>query len=76
MKDYCLFVKDVCPGCQEVKNYIDFNKICVRIINLSKEQTHMPVHIIPALFHDEKLIAYGENIINYFEKLTEREKAL
>lgn len=65
--DYTICVSPTCPTCistlQSLKN-MDVNLI---IKNIEKEGNSWYVSpIIPALYHGRNLIAYGNDIIKYF----------
>lgn len=65
-----IYVANGCHQCGLVKNYITKSGVDVDIYNvdLTTKTPPISVFVYPALFVDSKLIAYGEDIIDYFEK--------
>ena len=59
-----LYVTDDCESCQNALNVIEKNHIDVEIIHVLNSPERVPVNlfIVPALFQDEKLMAYGADI--------------
>ena len=58
-----LYISPNCPVCDRVLQFIAEKKITCRIVNIEgKTITKRITSIVPALFVDQKLIAYGEDI--------------
>lgn len=67
---YKLYTSDHCRSCAEVLSFIDDLDITVIEVNLSKPSANRPENlmIVPALFANDKLVAYGSDIPEYFLK--------
>ncbi len=65
-----IYVANRCHQCGLVKDFVKKSGIETDIYNvdLTNEKPPMDIFIYPALFVDAKLVAYGEDIISYFEK--------
>ncbi len=70
-----LFIANKCCTCTRVRDNLERiaennSKVTVIISDIAKEQ-HPPVAIVPALFVDDELYAYGEFDLIKFQKLIE-----
>ncbi len=65
--DYTICINPTCPACiSTLQSLKEMNvNIIIRNINTSKNFL-CPSPIIPALYHGPKLIAYGNDIVKYF----------
>lgn len=70
---YNVFIRNQCCSCVDVIQYFNNSNLPVRIVNLDEESIDLPfkIQIVPALVQDERLLAYGSDIIHYFEKRNE-----
>lgn len=67
-----IFVANRCHQCGMVKDFVKKSGVDTKIYNVDLQNVTPPMDIFvyPALFIDSKLVAYGEDIIEYFnEKL-------
>ena len=64
-----VFLANRCHQCDLVKSYVKKSGVDADIYNvdLTSKKPPIDVFVYPALFVDSKLIAYGEDIITYFE---------
>ena len=67
---YTVYTSNHCESCGQVLNYLKEHNILHTVTNLDTDDTKLPVNvfIVPALFLNDKLLAYGPDIIKYFEK--------
>ena len=67
---YTIFTGEDCHECAEVTAFIREQNLEIRIVNLDKDSEKPPFRLFvrPSLFKNEKLIAYGSDIIRYFSK--------
>lgn len=65
-----VYVANWCHQCGLVKEFLKKSSIDADVYNvdLTNRKPPIDVFVYPALFVDSKLIAYGEDIIAYFEK--------
>ena len=65
-----IYVANRCHQCGLVKDFVKNSGVDTDIYNvdLSTAKPPIDIFIYPALFVDSKLIAYGEDIISYFEE--------
>ena len=65
-----IYVANKCHQCKMVKDFVLNSGVETDIFNVDLSSAKPPIDIFvyPALFVDKKLIAYGEDIIDYFEK--------
>lgn len=66
---YQLFVSNHCTSCSKIQAFLNENNISFFATNIDEDEFSLPfsLMIIPALIKDNKLIAYGVDIIRYFE---------
>lgn len=65
---YRLFTRNDCQACSEVKTFFKNRKIEHELVDLDNENDipeALHVKIVPALFKENKLMAYGTDIIAY-----------
>ena len=67
---YILFVGNNCCSCNKIAQFIKENNINISSINIDQENHLLPFSliIIPALVLDDKLIAYGSDILKHLDK--------
>ena len=64
----CVYICHDCPTCERVVSFIKSNDLSCQIINVQDEKPKIQrLQIFPALFIDERLVAYGDDIL---DKLT------
>jgi len=69
---YALYIQKDCSACQEALEYIrEFDSYCT-ILDIADNQPPIKSSygiLLPALFHNDRLVAYGPtDVRNYFEK--------
>ena len=66
---YSLYINPYCFACEDIMAYIDSNDLNVNIIDISKTSINskLPIVVFPALVLNEKLLAYGSDIIKYLK---------
>jgi len=66
---YTLYLANNCHQCSEVLDYVQRKKIDCLVINVDDEgdSTPVKVFIYPVLFQNDKLLAYGYDIIEHFQ---------
>ena len=62
-----LFTRTGCTSCEEVKTFLENSDIQFIHINLDEENVAEAnfVKIVPALFKENRLMAYGSDIVTY-----------
>lgn len=66
---YTLYISRQCPYCFKIIDYCNENQIDYEVIDVDENTTDTkPVFVVPALFLNEELKAYGTDIIRYLEK--------
>jgi glutaredoxin len=70
-REYILYYRELCHDCDKVKDYMSDNKIDFNYFDCENKATEPPIPIFatPALFKNEELLAYGTDVIAYFEKI-------
>ncbi|MGB0369170.1 MAG: glutaredoxin domain-containing protein [Flavobacteriales bacterium] len=65
-----IYVANRCHQCAMVKDFVKKSGVDTDIYNVDLSTAKPPIDIFvyPALFMESKLVAYGEDIIDYFEK--------
>ncbi|MFC2175775.1 glutaredoxin domain-containing protein [Bacteroidota bacterium] len=65
-----VYISNRCHQCGMVKKFVKEFGIDAKIYNVDLRNAKPPVDIFvyPALFVDEQLVAYGEDIIAYFKE--------
>ena len=64
-----IYICDDCPACDKVTSYIGQLEIQVDIVNINEGGSQAPfISIFPAYFENDKLMAYGEDIVKRLEK--------
>ena len=68
-KRYILYVSNHCVQCDNVIDYLQRKSIDCLIINVDDEGDNHPekVFVYPVLFNQDKLTAYGLDIIEHFQ---------
>ena len=68
--NFKVYINDHCPSCGVVIDYLRRNEITCEVINVDFEHKMPPVDlmIFPALFGGDRLLAYGEDIIETLRK--------
>ena len=64
-----LYIVNNCDSCDRVIAYPETNGIDCKIVTYEDEKPVMPIFIFPALFYNDRLIAYGDDIITYFNNI-------
>jgi len=69
-KEYDLYYRDLCHDCDKIKGFMENKKVEFNYLNCENKETEPPIPIFatPALFKNNELIAYGNDVISYFEK--------
>jgi len=69
-KEYVLYYRDLCHDCDKVRDYMADKNIEFNYFDCENKNTAPPIPIFatPALFKDDELLAYGIDVIAYFEK--------
>lgn len=75
---YNLYIGKECHECQTVVEFMKVNQIDFRKIHVHKggEAPPIEIFIFPALFVEDRLIAYGTDIVNYLEKKLDNPKSV
>ncbi len=70
MAKFQLYTATVCTGCDRVRKYLIDHDFSIEEINidLSDRRPPFPIIIVPALIMDDKLLAYGDDIITELDK--------
>lgn len=70
---YTLYISNHCSRCDKVVEYLGSKNVDFNVINIDEESDSsvFPVMVIPALMLDGKLLAYGQDIVLYFEKFSQ-----
>lgn len=65
-----LYYRKLCHDCDIVKAFMEGENISFSYIDCEEKGAEPPIPIFatPALFKENELIAYGTDIIQYFEK--------
>lgn len=65
--DYTLCISPTCPTCISTLQSLEEMNVHLTIRNINNgEYSLCPSPIIPALYHGHNLIAYGNDIVKYF----------
>jgi glutaredoxin len=69
-KGYTLYVGNNCCSCNNIHQFLKENNINISTINIDEQEYHLPFSllVIPALIKNKELIAYGPDILKYFQK--------
>ena len=64
-----IYVAERCHQCGMVKDFVDESGVSTDIHNVDTSDAKPPkdVFVYPAMFLGEELIAYGEDIIDYYK---------
>ena len=75
---YTLYIGKNCHQCQDVVEFMNINRIDYRKVHVHKSGENPPIeiYIFPALFVEDQLMAYGTDIVKYFEKKLEKPKSV
>lgn len=67
--NYFLFVKPQCAACDRVRKEIEHRGFSITILDKSEAKGNLcgKISIVPALFKDESLMAYGDDIISWLD---------
>ena len=63
-----LYVGKDCHDCEKVVDYLAKHGKEAEVIDVDEQNLDLDIFIRPALFVNEELMAYGVDIIDYFEK--------
>ena len=65
-----IYICDDCPACDKVTSYIRQIQVQVDIVNINNGGVKAPfISIFPAYYENDKLMAYGEDIVKRLEKV-------
>jgi len=69
-KEYILYYRELCHDCEKVRSYMENEKLDFDYLDCEKKELEPPIPIFatPALFKGDELLAYGTDVIEYFEK--------
>ncbi len=68
---YRIYIGEGCHDCEKVLAWVKDQNIPVSIVDTDQpgdEQPPFAVFARPALFENDKLLAYGMDIVDYFKK--------
>ena len=66
--DYTICISPTCPSCISTLQSLEKMNVDIFIRNINKNNNSLcPSPIIPALYKGEHLIAYGKDIVKYFD---------
>jgi len=67
--EYTLYIGKKCHQCQDMIEFLRVNKVSFRTVHVQKDKERPPIDlfIFPALMHDDRLLCYGTDIVNYIE---------
>lgn len=70
IKQYTLYVSNDCAQCGDVHDYIERKSIECLVVNVDDEGDSPPVKVkmYPVLFLDQRIMAYGLDIIEHFQR--------
>lgn len=72
--NYIIYIRNNCNVCKNVLNYLNTHGFKYKVVNLDNDNMNTPpinIFIVPALCNNSKLLAYGYEIIRYFETKVE-----
>jgi glutaredoxin len=74
LKRYTLYTSNDCSQCSNVQDFLERKSIECLTINVDDEgdSPPEPVFIYPVLFLNDKLLAYGLDIIEHFQLISNR----
>ena len=69
-KEYILYYRKLCHDCDKVRDYMADKNIDFNYFDCENKNTEppFPIFATPALFKDNELLAYGIDVIEYFDK--------
>jgi hypothetical protein len=69
-KEYILYYRKLCHDCDKVRDYMAGENIDFNYFDCENKKTEPPIPIfaVPALFKNDELLAYGTDVIDYFDK--------
>jgi len=69
-KEYVLYYRELCHDCDKVHDYMKDQNVEFNYFDCENKKTEPPIPIFatPALFKNDELLAYGIDVIAYFEK--------
>lgn len=70
--DYRIYIGEGCHDCDKVLAWVKSKNIEVTIIDADQPGDHKPhfaVFARPALFRGDDLLAYGSDIVDYFQRM-------
>jgi hypothetical protein len=70
--DYRIYIGEGCHDCERVLAWVKSENIEVSIVDADLPGNMEPPFTVfarPALFRGDELLAYGSDIINYFQKI-------
>jgi len=67
---YILYTANNCHGCALVVNELEAKGNKLETYNVDESEERPPIYVVvyPALFENGELVAYGQDILRYFEK--------
>ena len=67
--EFILYYRQLCHDCDSVKAHLEKNNISFSYVDCEGEKSSPPFPIMatPALFKENELLAYGVDIIRYFD---------
>lgn len=63
---YRIYTISDCQSCDRIIDYVKSKGIDCKIVNCEREKPNLAIFIFPALFYNDSLLAYGDDIITYF----------
>lgn len=68
--NYTLYICNHCQVCEKVVGFLRSNSIVIKEINIDvdKVENDTSLLVVPALFSEGKVIAYGADIIEYMNQ--------
>lgn len=69
--NYIVYICNHCTGCAKVIEYMKSEDINCRVVNVDTDNEAPPIDlmIFPALLSNDKLMAYGEDIMGYLKNI-------
>ncbi|MEM9023948.1 MAG: hypothetical protein AAGB22_09410 [Bacteroidota bacterium] len=66
---YTVYIGSDCHHCQDVVEFMRYNRIPHRVVHLGKDKEEPPIDlfVFPALFRDDKLVGYGTDIMDFLQ---------
>jgi len=72
LNSYQLYIGNDCCTCKKVQQFLKNKHLSITTFNIDEDTYNLPfsLMIIPALIKDNKVIAYGYDIISNLQKKT------